>query len=151
MSLDFKKKEDVQKFTSSDFFQLCKENYFTVAICLFFMLFSVLGFQLVVQTSNLILSVLTSVLPLFFYLLMKDLLEEKQQKLALVFFKIELLFSVAVVLNDVFLSVFRSVSDTIDFSFIIYLVDFGLVLAYIALGVGKAFQDLYEKIDGIHL
>lgn len=151
LSFDFKKKEDVQKFTSSDFFQLCKENYFTVAICLFFMLFSVLGFQLVVQTSNLILSVLTSVLPLFFYLLMKDLLEEKQKKLALVFFKIELLFSAAVVLNDVFLSVFRSVSNTIDFSFIIYLVDFGLVLAYIALGVGKAFQDLYEKIDGIHL
>lgn len=150
MNLNLKKDEKTTN-SKTNIYNFIKENFMTISICLFFFMLVVYLFQITVRKSNLILSCFAAILPIFFFLFFKSLLDEKKRKVPFTLFKIELFFTVSILLNDILLSLFKSLNGVFDFSFFIYIVNFGVLLVLVALGAGNGLTEFFEKINDMNL
>lgn len=153
MNLNTKKEKEKKDFNpnNSVFFQFCKNYFMTFTICFFFLDIVTFVFQMVFKNSNIVLSCIVSFLSLAFYLIFKGLVEDKQKAISSFIFKLELILSLILITNSLLFETLKGLSTFFDFTFFIYIIDFGIILVFLVLIVGNKGSSFFETIDNINV
>lgn len=134
----------------SEAFKICT-NYYGVGSLLFlFLQLNLLIGQLVFKTSNLILNVIVATLSISFYLIFKDIAEDKQKKFGFFMFRLYILILITLFINDSLLGVLLSISEGSPLkgmTNVLYMLDMGLLVAYIGLSAQEGFKSNINKLN----
>lgn len=130
-------------------------NYFGVgSICLFFLELNLLVGQLFFKKSSIILIVISIILSISFYLIFKDSTEDKARKVGKICFRGCLLVGTMLILNNYILEFVLSITkdgSLTKISNVIFMLDFGLVIAFIGLSPQEGFKEAMANIDETNL
>ena len=151
MKLNMKKEEDKKNITQTTAFSFCKEYFTSIDICLFFFLVLILIMQLVFKQSSIILSFITAIIPLAYFIIFKEAIDKKSKKIGFFIFKVEMFLSACVVINSLMLSLFLGISESFDFTYFIYIIDLGVLFLIIVILSGEGFSKFFASINEINV
>ncbi len=146
-----KKKLNVKE---TAFFKFCQSNFNVLILLVLFGHINILVAQLFFKSSNFILSLLVSIIAVFFYLLLKDELDDKKKNLGFICFRVFLLTSITIMLNHFLLDIFSKIPNEKLFkglSNVLFMLDFGLLIGYLSLCTQEGFQSFLAQLNEVNI